>query len=69
MFENERFAVLGAGKLGEALIAGMVDANVVARKQFIATAAHKERLEQLQAIRCGDHYSWDHATRNVFDCA
>src|SRR5262249_16990421 len=49
MFENERFAVLGAGKLGEALIAGMVDANVVARKQFIATAAHKERLEQLQA--------------------
>ena len=48
MFENKRIAVLGAGKLGEALITGMLDAEVVSRKQFIATAAHKERLEQLQ---------------------
>src|SRR6266850_4659871 len=49
MFENKRIAVLGAGKLGEALITGMLDAEVVTRKQFIATAAHKERLEQLRA--------------------
>src|SRR2546429_5791094 len=49
MFENKRIAVLGAGKLGEALITGMLDAEVVSRKQFIATAAHKERLEQLRA--------------------
>src|SRR5205807_1220026 len=48
MFENKRIAVLGAGKLGEALITGMLDAEVVSRKQFIATAAHKERLEQLR---------------------
>src|SRR5881397_2040864 len=48
MLENKRIAVLGAGKLGEALITGMLDAEVVSRKQFIATAAHKERLEQLQ---------------------
>ena len=48
MFENKRIAVLGAGKLGEALITGLLDAEVVSQKQFIATAAHKERLEQLR---------------------
>ena len=48
MYENKRIAVLGAGKIGEALITGMIDANVVTRKHFIATAAHKERLEQLR---------------------
>jgi pyrroline-5-carboxylate reductase len=48
MFENKRIAVLGAGKLGEALIAGMIDAGIAARKQFIATAAHQERLEILK---------------------
>jgi len=47
MFDNKRIAVLGAGKLGEALISGMLDAGIVSKKQFIATAAHKERLEQL----------------------
>jgi len=45
MFENKRIAVLGAGKLGEALITGMIDAGIASKKQFIATAAHKERLE------------------------
>src|SRR5215475_582875 len=49
MFENKRIAVLGAGKLGEALINGMLEAGIVSKKQFIATAAHKERLEQLQS--------------------
>ncbi len=48
MFENKRIAVLGAGKLGEALIAGMLDAGIVSKKQFIATAAHKERLDTLK---------------------
>ena len=38
MFENKRVAVLGAGKLGEALITGMLDAGIVSKKQFIATA-------------------------------
>ena len=28
MFENQRIAVLGAGKLGEALITGMLDAGI-----------------------------------------
>src|SRR2546421_3948810 len=48
MFENKRIAVLGAGKLGEALITGMLDAGIVSKKQFIATAGHRERLEQLR---------------------
>src|SRR5215475_6345377 len=47
MFDNKRIADLGAGKLGEALINGMLDAGIVSKQQFIATAAHKERLEQL----------------------
>jgi pyrroline-5-carboxylate reductase len=48
MFENKRIAVLGAGKLGEALISGMLDAGIASKKQFIATAAHQERLEILK---------------------
>ena len=48
MFENKRIAVLGAGKLGEALISGMLDAGIVKKEQFIATAAHQERLDQIQ---------------------
>src|SRR4051812_30843912 len=48
MFENKRIAVLGAGKLGEALIVGMIDAGIATKKQFIATAAHKERLALLK---------------------
>jgi pyrroline-5-carboxylate reductase len=48
MFENKRIAVLGAGKLGEALISGMLEAGIVQKEQFIATAAHRERVEQIQ---------------------
>src|SRR5262245_61239302 len=48
MFENKRIAVLGAGKLGEALITGMLDAGIATKKQFIATAAHAERLDILK---------------------
>jgi pyrroline-5-carboxylate reductase len=48
MLENKKFAVLGAGKLGEALITGLMDAGLVAKEQFIATAAHNDRLEHLK---------------------
>lgn len=48
MFENKRIAVLGSGKLGEALISGMLDAGIVKKEQFIATAAHRERLDLIQ---------------------
>lgn len=47
MFDNVKVAVLGAGKLGEALISGLVDAGLVRRDQFIATAAHQQRLDVL----------------------
>jgi len=49
MFDDKKIAVIGAGKLGEALITGMVDAGIVSTGQFIATAAHNERLEQVQS--------------------
>jgi pyrroline-5-carboxylate reductase len=48
MFAKTKIAVIGAGKLGEALIGGMIDAGIVKKDQFIATAAHPERLELLQ---------------------
>src|SRR5688500_18840650 len=48
MFENKKVAVLGAGQLGEALITGMLDARIESKNEFIATAAHAERLETLK---------------------
>jgi pyrroline-5-carboxylate reductase len=48
MFARMKIAVIGAGKLGEALIAGMMDAGVVKKEQFIATAAHQKRLDVIQ---------------------
>jgi pyrroline-5-carboxylate reductase len=48
MFAKTKIAVIGAGKLGEALIAGMMDARIVKKDQFIATAAHRERLDLVQ---------------------
>src|SRR5688572_26999102 len=49
MLKNKKIAVVGAGKLGEALISGMIDAGIVKKDQFIATAAHRERLDQVSA--------------------
>ena len=48
MLAKTKIAVIGAGKLGEALIGGMIDAGVVKKDQFIATAAHAERVELVQ---------------------
>jgi len=48
MLAKTKIAVIGAGKLGEALITGMMDAGVVKKDQFIATAAHRERVDLLQ---------------------
>lgn len=48
MFEETKVAVIGAGKLGEALITGMIDAGIVNKDRFIATAAHRERADYLQ---------------------
>ena len=49
MFEKTKIAVLGAGKLGEALITGMIDAGIVKKDQFVATAAHRERLTKIRS--------------------
>ena len=48
MLDNSKIAVLGAGKLGEALITGLIEAGIARKPQFIATAGHQERLDQLR---------------------
>lgn len=47
MLNDRSLAVLGAGKLGETLIRGMLDAGVVRRERVTVTAAHPERVEKL----------------------
>jgi pyrroline-5-carboxylate reductase len=42
-----KIAVLGAGRLGEALIAGLMASGMVARENLVATAAHAGRLDAL----------------------
>ncbi len=42
-----RLAVLGAGKLGEALVRGLIDAGVVRAADVIVTAGHPERVLEL----------------------
>jgi pyrroline-5-carboxylate reductase len=43
-----RLALLGAGKLGEALLRGLIDAGVVTPDRVTVTAAHAERVAELQ---------------------
>ncbi|MBI1949786.1 MAG: pyrroline-5-carboxylate reductase [Acidobacteria bacterium] len=44
-----KIAVLGAGKIGESLIGGLIDAGLVARDQVVATARHQERLDMVSS--------------------
>ncbi|MGH2995011.1 MAG: pyrroline-5-carboxylate reductase [Gaiellaceae bacterium] len=44
---RRRLAVLGAGKAGEALIAGVLSSNWTTAEQIVATARHQEHLDQL----------------------
>ena len=46
--KRKTLAVLGAGKLGETLISGMLDVGVISRDRIVATAKHAERLEALK---------------------
>jgi pyrroline-5-carboxylate reductase len=46
--EFGRIAVLGAGKMGECLIGGLIEAGLVDRGQVVATARHQERLDALE---------------------
>ena len=41
--------MLGAGKIGESLITGLLEAGLVDRQKIVATASHPERLEELGA--------------------
>ena len=38
MTKRKKLAVLGAGKLGETLISGMLDVGVISRDRIVATA-------------------------------
>jgi pyrroline-5-carboxylate reductase len=41
-------AVLGAGKLGESLIGGLLEAKLIDPRRVVATARHQERLDLLE---------------------
>ena len=44
---SRKIAVLGAGKAGEALIAGLVSSGWCTSAQIVATARHEERIKEL----------------------
>jgi pyrroline-5-carboxylate reductase len=46
---GRRLAVLGAGKMGETLLRGLLDTGAVAAGDVIATAAHEATVERLAA--------------------
>jgi pyrroline-5-carboxylate reductase len=48
MLKDKRIAMLGAGKLGEILIKGLLEANVINVSNIIATAGHQQRLDQMR---------------------
>jgi pyrroline-5-carboxylate reductase len=48
MTKGKKLAVLGAGKMGETLIAGMLEGGMISNDSVIATAKHAERLELLE---------------------
>src|SRR6185295_11951790 len=45
---NDRIAVLGAGRLGETLIRGLIAAGTVDPHDVIVTAAHDARVQDLE---------------------
>ncbi|MBI3099354.1 MAG: pyrroline-5-carboxylate reductase [Planctomycetes bacterium] len=45
MLSRKKLAVLGAGTLGEAVIAGLLDAKALPKSAIVATARHPERIE------------------------
>ena len=48
MLTDKKIAVLGAGKLGESLIKGLLDAQVINITNVRVTAGHQQRLDQLR---------------------
>jgi pyrroline-5-carboxylate reductase len=47
MLKAKKLAVLGAGKLGETLIRGLVEANVISAKHVTVTAGHQQRVDEV----------------------
>lgn len=48
MLKNKRLAVLGAGKLGETLIKGLIEASVISPGNITVTAGHQPRLDYMR---------------------
>ncbi|HEY7543293.1 MAG TPA: pyrroline-5-carboxylate reductase [Blastocatellia bacterium] len=48
MLKDKKIAVLGAGKLGETLIKGLIEADVIDTRNLIVTAGHQSRLDHLR---------------------
>src|SRR5437016_13277463 len=47
MLREKKLAILGAGKIGEALIRGLLDAAAIDVANVNVTAAHQQRLDLL----------------------
>jgi len=48
MLKDKKIAILGAGKLGETLLKGLIEAGVIEAGGVIATAGHQHRLDILR---------------------
>src|SRR5215468_5444909 len=48
MLKDKTLAVLGAGKLGETLIKGLLEAGVTRPSAITVTAGHQQRLDQMR---------------------
>ncbi len=48
MLRDKKLAVIGAGKLGETLINGLLEAGVIESANLIVTAGHQSRLDHLK---------------------
>jgi pyrroline-5-carboxylate reductase len=48
MLKDKKLAVLGAGKLGETLIKGLLEAGVTEPSAITVTAGHQKRLDQMR---------------------
>lgn len=46
--EKHKLAVIGAGRIGESVIAGLLDAKAILPENIIATARNAQRLERLK---------------------
>jgi len=60
MLRHRNLAVLGAGKIGEALIRGLLESEILERENILATAKHQERLDYL-----AEHYGVKTTLNNV----